>query len=117
MGGGYSPSPGVVYPTLTLLEELGHASVSDERAGRKLYTLTPDGYAALAVSQPAVNAIFARLESGAAARGGPPPQVVRAMENLAASVRLRLQGQAAGETQIRAITAAIDAAARAVEDI
>ena len=43
VGGGYSPSPGVVYPTLTLLEELGHASVTDERAGRKLYTLTPDG--------------------------------------------------------------------------
>ena len=45
VGGGYSPSPGVVYPTLTLLEELGHASVTDERAGRKLYTLTPDGRA------------------------------------------------------------------------
>ena len=43
VGGGYSPSPGVVYPTLTLLEELGHATVTDERAGRKLYTLTPDG--------------------------------------------------------------------------
>ena len=43
VGGGYSPSPGVVYPTLTLLEELGHASVTDERAGRKLYTLTADG--------------------------------------------------------------------------
>ena len=116
VGGGYSPSPGVVYPTLTLLEELGHASVTDERAGRKLYTLTPDGRTALAVSQRAVDAIFERLESGAASRSGPPPQVVRAMENLAAAVRLRLQGQPAEETQIHAITAAIDAAARAVEE-
>ena len=33
VGGGYSPSPGVVYPTLTLLEELGQASVMEERAG------------------------------------------------------------------------------------
>ena len=28
VGGAYSPSPGVVYPTLTLLEELGHAAVT-----------------------------------------------------------------------------------------
>ena len=115
VGGGYSPSPGVVYPTLTLLEELGHASVTDERAGRRLYTLTPDGLTALAVSQRAVAAIFARLENGVASRGGPPPQVVRAMENLAAAVRLRLQGQQANETQIDAIATAIDAAARTVE--
>ena len=40
VGGGYSPSPGVVYPTLTLLEEMGHAVVSEERPGRKLYTLS-----------------------------------------------------------------------------
>ena len=117
VGGGYSPSPGVVYPTLTLLEELGHASVTDERAGRRLYTLTQDGHAALAVNQRAVDAIFARLETEAASRGGPPPQVVRAVENLIASVRLRLQGQPATEAQLHAITDAIDAAARAVEDI
>nr|WP_294510508.1 PadR family transcriptional regulator [uncultured Rhodopila sp.] len=117
VGGGYSPSPGVVYPTLTLLEELGQASVMEERAGRKLYTLTPDGHAALAASQPVVEAILARLEIGAASRSGPPPQMVRAMENLAAAVRLRLQARAANETQIRAMAAAIDAAARAVEDL
>ena len=117
VGGGYSPSPGVVYPTLTLLEELGHASVSDERAGRKLYTLTQDGRTALALSKSAVDTIFARLESGAASRSGPPPQVVRAMENLGTVLRLRLQGRPASETQTRAITAAIDAAARAVEKL
>jgi DNA-binding PadR family transcriptional regulator len=118
VGGGYSPSPGVVYPTLTLLEELGHASVSDERAGRKLYALTAEGQGALAASRAVVDAIFARLES-AAARGGPPPQVVRAMENLAVAVRLRLQAgaSATGEAEVRAIAAVLDAAARAVEEV
>ena len=82
-----------------------------------MYTLTPDGHAALAASQPVVEAILARLESGAASRSGPPPQMVRAMENLAAAVRLRLQARPANETQIRAMAAAIDAAARAVEDL
>jgi len=27
VGGAYSPSPGVIYPTLTLLEELGYVTV------------------------------------------------------------------------------------------
>jgi DNA-binding PadR family transcriptional regulator len=116
VGGGYSPSPGVIYPTLTLLEELGQASVIEDRGGRKLYSLTPDGHAALAASQAAVDAIFARLDTAAAARSAPPPQVTRAMENLAMAVRLRLQGCPADEAQVRAIAAAIDAAARTVEE-
>src|SRR5271156_3295337 len=43
VGGDYSPSPGVVYPTLTMLEDMGYASVSPDAANRKHYTLTPEG--------------------------------------------------------------------------
>jgi len=46
MGGGYSPSPGVIYPTLTLLEEQGFADVSPE-GGKKLYQVTEEGLAFL----------------------------------------------------------------------
>ena len=42
VSGAYSPSPGVVYPTLTMLEELGYASVVEED-GKQLHTLTPAG--------------------------------------------------------------------------
>jgi DNA-binding PadR family transcriptional regulator len=41
-GGSYRPSPGVVYPTLQMLEELGHAR-STESDGRRTYTITADG--------------------------------------------------------------------------
>jgi DNA-binding PadR family transcriptional regulator len=41
-GGAYRPSPGVVYPTLQMLEELGHAEVNQDR-GRKVYTITDAG--------------------------------------------------------------------------
>src|ERR1700756_1136866 len=44
--GTYSPSPGVIYPTLTLLEEIGHATVT-EAAGKNLYAITPDRAAGL----------------------------------------------------------------------
>lgn len=117
VGGGYSPSPGVVYPTLTLLEELGHASVTDERAGRKLYTLTNEGTKFVADNRETVDAIVARVAEGAAARAGPPPPVARAMENLSIALRLRLQGRPATAAQIRAIAAAIDGAARTVEEL
>jgi len=116
VGGGYLPSPGVVYPTLTLLEELGHAAVTEERAGRRLYALTEPGRAALAVNRQVLETILARLQDGAAARCGPPPEVARALENLATAVRLRLLAQPSGPAQLRTITAAIDAAARAVEE-
>jgi DNA-binding PadR family transcriptional regulator len=40
--GFYTPSPGVVYPTLQMLEEMGYAS-SVERDGKKVYTITKEG--------------------------------------------------------------------------
>jgi DNA-binding PadR family transcriptional regulator len=40
--GTYRPSPGVIYPTLQMLEELGHAKV-EEREARKVYAITADG--------------------------------------------------------------------------
>ena len=40
--GFYAPSPGVVYPTLQMLEEMGYAS-STERDGKKVYTITEEG--------------------------------------------------------------------------
>jgi DNA-binding PadR family transcriptional regulator len=41
-GGAYRPSPGVVYPTLQLLEELGHVKVT-ERDDKKVYAITAAG--------------------------------------------------------------------------
>jgi hypothetical protein len=45
--GFYSPSPGVIYPALTFLEEIGHARVEQEGT-RKLYSITAEGTAHLA---------------------------------------------------------------------
>jgi len=45
--GFYTPSPGVVYPTLQMLEEMGCASAS-ERDGKKVYTITEEGHQFLA---------------------------------------------------------------------
>ena len=116
VGGGYSPSPGVVYPTLTLLEEVGHATVTDEHSGRRLYTLSAEGLAFLEANRALVDSILARVSQANSSRRGPPTSVMRAMENLGVALRLRLKGRPTSDEQIRIIAAAIDAAAKAVEE-
>jgi DNA-binding PadR family transcriptional regulator len=60
-GGMYSPSAGTVYPTLTLLEDLGYASVAVEEGGKKIYSITDEGRAYLAQNRSAVDDIFERI--------------------------------------------------------
>jgi DNA-binding PadR family transcriptional regulator len=113
--GTYSPSPGVIYPTLTLLEEIGHASVA-ESAGKKLYAVTGDGGAYLAASKVALDAALGRMRQVSAAHGGgPAPEIVRATENLRMALRLRQGRGPLTAEQVRAIAAALDAAAVAIE--
>ena len=59
--GFYSPSPGMVYPALTYLEELGHASVEVEGT-RKLYRITDAGRAHLAENRELVDTMFRQLK-------------------------------------------------------
>lgn len=116
LAGSYSPSPGVIYPTLTLLEELGYASVGASVGGKKLYSITPEGEAALVANRATVDAIFARIGAiNAAHGGGPSPQIVRAMHNLRVALRLRLSRGPLSEAEVNAITAALDATAVTVE--
>jgi DNA-binding PadR family transcriptional regulator len=119
LGGSYSPSPGVVYPTLTLLEELGYATVATSGDDtKKLYAITEEGTQYLQKNKEAVNVVFGRMaETGSSHAGNPPAPIVRALENLSLAVRLRLSGTPLTEDQIRAVAAAIDAAAVTVEQI
>ena len=59
--GFYSPSPGMVYPALTWLEEMGYASVAAEGA-KKLYSITDPGRAWLTENQDAADAMLSQLE-------------------------------------------------------
>jgi DNA-binding PadR family transcriptional regulator len=59
--GSYRPSPGVIYPTLQMLEELGHANVV-EQDGRKAYAITDAGRTELAQNVRAVEDFYGRAE-------------------------------------------------------
>lgn len=58
--GWYSPSPGMVYPTLTYLEEVGYVTAQAEGA-KKLYTITEEGKAHLEENRDFVDAVLERL--------------------------------------------------------
>ncbi len=58
--GYYSPSPGVIYPALTYLEEIGFASVEAE-GNKKLYRITETGAAFLKENQQTAEAMLSEL--------------------------------------------------------
>src|SRR5882757_2855572 len=60
--GWYSPSPGIVYPTLTYLEEANYLTAQAE-GSKKLYTITEEGRAHLSENQDFVDAVLARLSA------------------------------------------------------
>lgn len=116
LSGAYSPSPGVIYPTLTLLEELGFLTVAAGDGTKKAYAITEEGRRELEKNRATVDAIFSKIDEVARRSGNPtPPQIVRALENLKLAMRLRLERGRLSETQIADVAAALDAAALTIE--
>ncbi|CAM5460225.1 PadR family transcriptional regulator [Eoetvoesiella caeni] len=62
--GFYSPSPGMVYPALTYLEELGYATV-EVHGNRKLYHLAEPGRLYLEANRDRADLLFASLKHAA----------------------------------------------------
>ncbi len=119
VGGAYSPSPGVIYPTLTLLEELGYVTVQASVEGsKKLHEITAEGKAFLDANRETLEPLLARMQEASRAAGdGPAPQLVRAMENLKLALRLKLARGPLTAEQATAVAAALDLAATTVEKV
>ena len=115
-GGAYAPSPGVIYPTLSWLDDMGYTRIDAEEAGRKRYRITTEGVAFLAANRAAADELLARTGAGGADGAvSVPAPVIRAMENLKVAMRLRLRRGSIDQTAAEAIAAALDTAAMAVE--
>ncbi|MGE4432187.1 MAG: PadR family transcriptional regulator [Sphingobium sp.] len=116
MGGSYSPSPGVIYPTLAWLDDMGYVRIDAEEGNRKRYRIEAEGKAFLTANRTAAENLLSR-----AGRGGPqgrdaaPASLIRAMENLKLALRLRLRGGPVDPDIADRMAAAIDEAARTVE--
>ena len=116
VGGMYSPSPGVIYPTLTLLEELGYLRQEFAEGTRKLYSITEEGTAFLAANRALVDAILGRMdEISRAYSGNPAPEIRRALHNLEMALSIRLGRGPLDGAQVHAITEALDRVAAEIE--
>src|SRR6267378_2801284 len=117
--GWYSPSPGIVYPTLTYLEEAGYVTAEADGT-KRLYTITDEGRAYLEQNRDFVDSVLERLAAigqkvarmrrrlgGADAddRHGLPPLVQAALENLREVAAKRLEGDEDAEAKLVEILA------------
>jgi DNA-binding PadR family transcriptional regulator len=85
-GGQYAPSPGIIYPTLTMLQDMGLIVESDAAGTRKVYAATLEGTAHLAEKTDEVAALLARITELASAQKSDRAPVRRAMRNLHAAL-------------------------------
>ncbi|MFC3126609.1 PadR family transcriptional regulator [Pseudoroseomonas globiformis] len=112
-GGAYVPSPGAIYPTLALLEEMGHASSETDESGRKSYRVTPEGEVEMAAQAPLMQALLVRLQPEGAP--GRPPQITLAIAHLRMALRARLARGPLPEAEADAVAALLDDAAQRLE--
>lgn len=116
VGGEYSPSPGVIYPTLTYLADLGLATDTELEGGRKQYAITPAGQTELESQRVELDNLLARLgtrRQQADARGA--PEIQRAMGNLRLALQLRFAQGAPDKALTQQVAMLIDQAAVGIE--
>lgn len=117
--GAYAPSPGVVYPTLSLLVDEGMIAEVPGEGARKAFTMTDAGRAELAPRLEEAKAVVQRLgdfgkaRAEAEGRTGSPP-LRRAMANLMIALRHRA-GRGLDEPTAHQIADILDEAARKIE--
>src|SRR5579863_568168 len=118
----YSPSPGIVYPTLTYLEEAGYVTAASE-GSKKLYTITDEGRAYLETNRDLADVVLDRLSAlgerinrwrrasreERGERRSLPPLVEAALDHLREAIAKKLEGDAEAEASLVEILARTDA--------
>jgi DNA-binding PadR family transcriptional regulator len=114
--GSYAPSPGVVYPALAMLAEMGLIEEQASDGARKRFAATEDGRTHLAEQAELVATLIARLEGLGAHRArhdaGP---LRRSMGNLRHAVQNRMARGGVSDDLLHDIAALIDEVAQKVE--
>lgn len=114
-GGAYVPSPGVIYPTLSLLDEMGYVGAAAAEGPKKAYAITPEGKVVLEAHRAEIDHLFAMMAETRARHARPAPEIQRAWENLRTALNLKVAAAALSPDQARIIAAALDEAADKIE--
>jgi DNA-binding PadR family transcriptional regulator len=114
-GGAYAPSPGIVYPTLTMLSEMGLIDEQLAEGTRKQFAITPEGTTHLAEQAAEVTAMLARLDAlGAMRERTDAVPIRRALHNLRSVLQSRL-GEGLDKDRMHDAAALIDEVAQKIE--
>jgi len=115
-GGAYAPSPGMVYPALTMLAEMELVAEQPSETARKRFVVTAAGEAHLAEHAEQVAMLMARLaEVGAHRARTDRAPIRRAMRNLRTVLQNRLEADDLSEEASHDVAALIDEVARTIE--
>ncbi|MES2075214.1 MAG: PadR family transcriptional regulator [Pseudomonadota bacterium] len=111
-GGSYTPSPGAIYPLLSMLLDMGHVSATPD-GNKKLHTITPEGAAFLAENRQFVDAIMARMNEPAGGHG----DVRGSMHALKAAVIQQVRENNPDEAKLAMIQAILRRATAEIEQL
>lgn len=90
VGGAYSPSPGSVYPILSLLEDMGQIEATSSEGSKKLFAITDEGRRVLKDEAASIEGLLSRMRIMARSMGGmrPPEEVFQAVQTLKTALKL-----------------------------
>lgn len=115
-GGAYAPSPGVIYPTLTLLDDMGLIVQATSEGAKKQFAITDVGAAELLAKADEVAVLFQRLaELGAMREKTDSATIRRAMGNLRAVLGNRLTADDVTNDTLHDVAALLDEVAQKIE--
>ena len=118
LNGAYAPSPGLIYPTLTLLEELGYLSSEAGEDSKRSYSITEEGREFLKFSKNKVDHIFERMAHVASCqRKANSPELSAAMDKLKQALRGKTTQKEFNAEQAGAMASIIEQAAGAIEKL
>jgi DNA-binding PadR family transcriptional regulator len=117
-GGTYSPSPGTVYPTLTMLEDLGYAKATPEEGGKRIFEITPEGKAYLEQNKGTVDDILERIaDFGSSFFGEPMRQVHLAFKEVGRATYTAAPRFARDSDRLRKLVETLERAAKEIDAI
>jgi len=117
-GGDYAPSPGIVYPTLTMLEDMGLIAEAKSKDTKKVYEATKDGRAHLEENSEEVDELIERIEErGHHRRRGQRPEIGRAIGNLMTALRNRVAHEGWDDQLLDEVIDILDEAAQRIERV
>ncbi|URD60848.1 PadR family transcriptional regulator [Sphingomonas sp. KRR8] len=114
--GVYAPSPGVIYPTLTMLQDMGQIEEQDGGGSRKKFAVTEEGRKEIEANAEDIERLMNRLEeTGSSRREHQRPEIGRAMGNLMHALKNRVAREGWNEELLAEVTDILDDAAKRIE--